>query len=389
MELPLKSGKKPGFQNLRVIVFLFLAGFGFSACEFKLPSPPPDLFYKFNVLPVGQGPVNLLTADLNLDGNLDIVSANSIHSSISILYGTGDGGFKNLTTMKVPDEPTFLASGDINHDEIPDLLVNSRGTDVFSVLPGNKNGTFEKILTRKTGRVPLALILDDFNNDDNLDVAATLTFYKMEVFMGNGFGRFKKGKTYLTGSRSSSGVSEDFNGDGNKDIALAVSSSNSSSIRLFWGNGDGTFSGPTRIADGLVPLTLIKKDMNNDGIMDLICASGKGDNLYMFYSNGDGTFQKEIPFWGAGGPISLVAEHFNQDTRMDVAVANSRSSSFSLAIRNPTGLFIYPTRDYIVDGGTPLAITSGDYDSDGMKDIAVASNSKSTVEIFLQRRMPR
>jgi len=36
---------------------------------------------------------------------------------------------------------------------------------------------------------------------------------------------------------------------------------------------------------------------------------------------------------------------------------------------------------------TPLAITSGDYNDDGMTDIAVASNAKNTIEIYLQRKV--
>ena len=71
----------------------------------------------------------------------------------------------------------------------------------------------------------------------------------------------------------------------------------------------------------------------------------------------------------------------------DVNVANSRSSSFSLVIRNLNGTFKFPTRDYMVDGGTPLAITNGDYNHSGMSDIVVASNAKKTIEFYLQRRV--
>jgi len=35
----------------------------------------------------------------------------------------------------------------------------------------------------------------------------------------------------------------------------------------------------------------------------------------------------------------------------------------------------------------PLAITSGDYNDDGMMDIAVSSNACNTVEIYLRRRI--
>ncbi len=368
-----------------LIAFIFITGCDF----FKLPSPPPDLFYKFNVLPVGQGPAHLLTADLNLDGEADIVSANAKNSTLSILYGKGDGTFQAALNIPVASEPTFLAVTDLNNDGLPDLVVNARGANAFVTLLGKGNNSFRFPRKHSTGKVPLAVIADDFNQDGRMDIAVTLTFDKMEIHLGNGNGFFKKGKTYLTGSRSFSGVSHDFNGDGKADIALAVSSSNASSIRIFWGNGDGTFKKPFRLANGLVPLALIQKDMNGDGFMDLVCTSGKGDNIYLFISNGDGSFRKEITFSGGGGPIALVAEHFNDDDRMDVAVANSRSSNFSLIVRNPNGLFKFPTRDYVVAGGTPLAITSGDYNDDGMMDIAVASNAQNTVEIYLRRRIFR
>jgi len=366
-----------------LMAFIFVAG-----CDvFKLPSPPPDLFYKYNTLRVGQGPAHLLTADLNLDGEADIVSANAKSSTLSILYGKGDGTFLAPLNIPLLMEPTFIATTDLNNDGIPDLVANAKGSNAFITLLGKGDNSFRFPRKHSTGRVPLAVIVDDFNQDGRMDVAVTLTFAKMEVYLGNGNGFFRKGETYLTGSRSFSGVANDFNGDGKADIALAVSSSNASSIRIFWGNGDGTFKKPFRLANGMVPLALIQKDMNADGFMDLVCTSGKGDNMYLFISNGDGTFQKEITFSGGGGPIALVAQHFNDDDRVDVAVANSRSSTFSLIIRNPDGLFKFPTRDYVVAGGTPLAITSGDYNDDGMMDIAVASNAHNTVEIYLRRRI--
>jgi hypothetical protein len=369
--------------GLGLLVFLLTAGCDF----FKLPSPPPDLFYKYNVMPLGKGPAHLLTADLNQDGEADIISANAKNSTLTILYGKGDGTFQVPLDIPVPMEPTFLAVADLNNDKIPDLVVNARGANAFVTLLGKEDYTFRSPQKHPTGRVPLAVITDDFNRDGRMDIAVTLTFDKMELYLGNGNGFFKKGETYLTGSRSFSGVTHDFNGDGFPDIALAASSSNASSIRIFWGNGDGTFKKPFVLGKGLVPLALIKKDMNDDGILDLVCTSGKGDNMYLFISGGDGTFQKEITFSGGGGPIALVAEHFNDDDRVDVAVANSRSSNFSLIIRNPNGLFKFPTRDYVVAGGTPLAITSGDYNDDGMMDIAVASNARNTVEIYLRRRI--
>lgn len=368
------------FTSCLIFAVIFLP-----ACD--LPQPPPDLFYKFDVMAVGQGPAHLITADLNLDGEPDLVSANTKNSTLSILYGKGDGSFKSALNLNVAAEPTMSAVGDIDRDGYPDLAVNARGAKMFVVLQGNGDGSFRKPIPTRTGKVPLNIILGDYNHDNNLDAAVTLTFDKMELYMGTGDGRFKKGATYQTGSRSFSGVTEDFNEDGHLDIALAASSSSASSIRIFMGNGDGTFQKPTRAAEQLVPLAVVASDMNADGKPDLVFAAGQGDNMYLLISNGDGTFKDPITFSGGGGPFALTAGNFNPDKLKDVAVANSRSSSFSLVIRNPNGTFKYPTRDYVIEGGTPLAITSGDYNHSGMSDIAVASNAKNTIEIYLQRRI--
>ncbi len=361
-------------------VVLFLA-----ACD--LPKPPPDLFYKYDVIPVGKGPAHLLTTDINLDGELDLISTNAKDNTLTLLYGKGNGSFRSGVNINVALEPTMTAVGDFNRDGVPDIAVNARGEEMFLVFLGKGNRKFRKPIRTQTGKVPLNIVLGDYNEDGNLDIAVTLTFSKMELYLGNGSGRFNKGETYLTGSRSFSGTTEDFNSDGHLDIALAASSSGASSIRLFIGNGDGTFQKPKRLAEQLVPLALVASDMNDDGKVDLVFAAGQGDNMYILNSNADGSFKNPIIFSAGGGPFALTTGHFNPDNLKDVAVANSRSSNFSLVIRNPNGTFKFPTRNYVVEGGTPLAITSGDYNHSGMKDIAVASNAKNTVEIYLQRRI--
>lgn len=366
-----------------------LALAGFSACSLELPKPPPELHYKFNVIKVGRGPAHLLTADLNRDGDDDIVSVNAKDSTLTVLFGKGDGTFRPALTVPVLPEPTSVATGDLNDDTLPDLVANARGGEAVSIVLSRAPGAYHSARRHRTGKVPLTVIMDDFNGDGRQDLAVPLTFDKVEIHLGQGGGIFKRGMTYSSGSRSFSGVSGDFDRDGRRDFALATSSPQASAIRLFRGQGDGTFQAPTQIAKGLKPLVLVKQDMNGDGIDDLVAASGQGDNLYLFVSNGDGTFGPGAPFSGGGGPMALVADQFNDDALMDVAVANSRSSSFSMVVRLAGGGFWFPTRDYVVAGGTPLAITSGDYNSDGLRDIAVSSNAEDTVEIYLRRRFFR
>ncbi len=356
-----------------------------SACDLKLPERPPDLFYKHVTLSAVDGPSDILVRDLNLDGNLDLAIANMRANLITLYYGNGDGTFPNRFDLKVFPEPSSIVAGDLNHDGFPDLILNSRGTDSLTLLISNGKGGFNPAQSLKTGRVPLAVLLADFNKDGHLDLAVTLTFNKFEIYIGRGTGKFKRGPAYTTGSRSESGIAIDLNEDGHLDIALAVTSSNASSIRIYSGFGDGTFQQTARIAQGEMPLRLATQDMNVDQHMDILAATGKRDNLILLYGKGNGSFQTPINFSGGGGPLDLTVDHFNGDSFLDVAVANSRSSSFSIIFRSPRGGFQYPSLDYVVEGGTPIAIASGDFNRDGRMDIAVSSDTNNTIEVYLQK----
>lgn len=364
-----------------------LTGLLCASCEMKLPKPPPKSLYRYVILNTGDGPSDVLATDLNLDGHKDLAIANLRNHSATIFYGRGDGSFSDRIDIRVFPEPSSITSADINEDGRPDLILNSRGENVLTLLMGNINGRFSSAKKQKTGRVPLAVLLEDFNRDDHIDAAVTLTFDKLEILLGQGNGKFKRGDVYTTGSRSESGVIADFNKDGKLDIALAATSANDSAIRLFPGNGDGTFGKGLRLAEGQRPLILIAEDMNRDNKMDIIATTGKRDNLILLYGKGNGKFMEPVDFSGGGGPLDLTTGHFNGDDLLDVAVANSRSSSFSAVIRHSSGGFRFPSRDYVVEGGSPIAIASSDFNEDGLTDIAVTSDSNNTVEIYLQKRI--
>jgi hypothetical protein len=363
-----------------LLVALFLSG-----CVESQPSP--DLFALPVTYIVGKKPEVVIARDMNNDEFPDLLVVNSASNSLNYLEGIGDGTFKNPQIIETGREPFALDVADFNGDGIPDVALCNYGDGNVSIILGQKDGLFKLKTDVKVGRLPIAVAAGDFNNDEKIDLAVTLRFNKLIILLGVGDGTFKLAEAYQAGPTPAYITIDDYNSDGNQDIAMALNADKVKHAKLFLGNGDGTFEKPKRLAEQLVPLALVASDMNDDGKTDLVFAAGQGDNMYLLISKGGGNFKEPIIFSGGGGPFALTTGHFNPDKLKDVAVANSRSSSFSLVIRNPNGTFKFPTRDYVVDGGTPLAITSGDYNHSGMSDIVVASNAKNTIEIYLQRRV--
>lgn len=69
--------------------------------------------------------------DLNGDGHLDVVTANSDSDDISVLLGRGDGTFAPQARFAAGYGPGSLAVTDLNGDGLPNLVTaNSASSDV-------------------------------------------------------------------------------------------------------------------------------------------------------------------------------------------------------------------------------------------------------------------
>jgi len=93
-------------------------------------------------LPANAGPWEVAVADLNGDGNLDIVSSNNNESYLSIYLGNGDGTFQQPTRVPCAFAPENIVILDFNGDGIPDIAFMSFGEGDSGVLAGKGDGTF-------------------------------------------------------------------------------------------------------------------------------------------------------------------------------------------------------------------------------------------------------
>jgi hypothetical protein len=227
---------------------------------------------------LGYSPTAIAEADINGDGNADLVvvqqaSSTSSNGQVVIFFGNGDGTFTQASsTASIPSTGGSIIPADLNHDGHADLLVSGLGASGIAILLGNGDGTFTSMAgISKAGEAAVAVA--DVNNDGFPDLVfgAAGTLY-LTVFLGNGDGTFTEPPSSPNASIKISGLAiADFNQDGIPDIAYTYGQAG-----VLFGNGDGTFVQAPAVLTYPYDFsgTIVLGDFNGDGWPDVLTEDG-------------------------------------------------------------------------------------------------------------------
>lgn len=232
---------------------------------------------------VGGQPNAVASGDFNQDGRLDLVTANSEtgENSLSLLLANGTGGFSSATSLKVEGERPFaVATGDLDRDGNLDIVSADSVSGSVSVFLGNGNGTFEDAKQYAVGgTTPISIVLGYFDDDNKLDIATGnqgVSGRDISILYGDGNGKFSEGRVFSAGGSVSSLASADFNGDGAVDLAAVLS--DSPTVSMLFGDGEGQFNRTRGTSIGTLPGGLSVADFDRDGKPDLVTTSGNTTN---------------------------------------------------------------------------------------------------------------
>jgi hypothetical protein len=322
-------------------------------------------------------------ADYNLDGHADIVSLNlspvwNITDGMLVFNGDGMGTVGAGSSLTNGWYPIDLVSADFNNDGRIDVLTcNYNGCNI-SLFLTNSNGSFDPPIVTSFPCNVMAIKSVDINHDGNLDLICCSQYNTVYVYLGSGTGTFVLYSNFQVGSGPRSLVCGDFNADGEIDIATANINSNDISVAL--GNGTNVFNNIMNYPAGAQPWSIISFDVNNDGINELLTANENSNNISVLVGNGNGTFASQVNYLVGSSPKSLVNADFDGDGIQDLACANSVSGNISVLLGTLNGTFNVPV-NFAVNGG-PIDLAVSDFDEDGKTDLAI-SNNTSIVSILL------
>ncbi|MEE3234111.1 MAG: FG-GAP-like repeat-containing protein [Candidatus Latescibacterota bacterium] len=340
-----------------------------------------------NGLHVGRGISRMLNADLDANGAIDIVLADSVAGSLRILLNDGNGNFgtqqripSNSVTYGDWDSPNSMAVAPI-YGEAPDLIVADPMARTLSVL--RNNGAGDLASDRNDiyiGYTVAAVLPLDVDADGDFDLAtANSDAASVMVLQNNGRGTFSTRDAYQVALSPTDLTGGNLNEDVYPDIVVANSGSGSVSIML--GDGSGKFDEPYEIQVGLGTTRVHIADIDADGDNDIIAANQESKDIAIVLNDGDGTFylDQRVPVGLA--PIDMDLSDLTLDVFSDIVVVGG-DGDFLTFIEN-NGNSNYSTRQVVTAKSVLSDVAIFDVNNDGANDIVAIAPSDEELVVFL------
>ncbi|MBW3539693.1 MAG: VCBS repeat-containing protein, partial [Planctomycetes bacterium] len=246
-------------------------------------------------------PAGVQVVDLNGDGLLDLVAANSGANSVLVYQGLGPAGFTPPKEFAVGTTPTGITVADLDGNGLLDLLVSNRGSNDVSVLFGAPavagaaagTNTIEMTIGPRldAGVDPVSTVLFDNDQDGIDDLLVTgAQSGQFQLLPGVGGGFFNDTSPLVLDGGLGSFATQGAVLVGNSLFAAAPFANAVAfipDVRAAFQAGGGVQQIDT---GGLNPVALTTADFNSDGAFDLIVANSGDGTVSLLASVGGGGF---------------------------------------------------------------------------------------------------
>ena len=363
------------------------------------PSPDPSVRFSETTIRVGKGPIWISVVDVNHDGNPDLLVANGDAGTVTVLLDNGRGQFHEPSgsPFAAGHLPNDIAVADMNGDGNPDLVIANHQSPFITILLGDGQGRFHPApgspVDVHSHPHPHGVAAADFNGDGRIDVVTdSWGTNQIELLLGDGKGGLQTpGKFFATGHRPYERLrSADFNGDGIPDIVTTNLDDGTASILLGDGRGGFRTAPGSPFPAGAKPWQVAIDDVDGDGKPDLLIipyerdiADPSQNALTILRGDGRGGFKPladaPLPLEGCHGPNSVTAGDLNGNGLQDVVVSCAQSRNLLVFTPDSKGHFRASSEPKKGGWGT---VTSAHLHGGRRADLITANEDDGTITIL-------
>lgn len=331
------------------------------------------------------GAFSVHASDLDKDGDLDILSASLYDNDIAWYENTDGKG--NFSTQKIISKEGVNArsvfASDIDNDGDMDVLsASNQRIAWYENIDGKGNFGAQKIISASVlGGYQVRS--EDLDNDGDLDVVSASQFDNKLAWYENTDGKGTFGAQKIITSNANFIYSfsfGDINGDGIKDISYTSASSN----KIAWfqnSDGKGNFGSEKVITTSANNAkSIYNSDIDNDNDIDILATL---NNRVVWYENidGKGTFSSEkIISSTSTNAKSIYVSDIDGDNDLDVIIDTPYNF---LIFENTDGKGVFNLGKKLINStDSARSVFACDIDGDGDLDILTSSDEDDKVSWF-------
>ncbi len=324
------------------------------------------------------GPVHINTADVTGDGWLDVLAATGTSDQWYLVPGNGSGGFAAPQRFRAGQNPSSVQAADLDRDgdrEVIVICANSMGACVYDN-PGDGSFVQPPVIDMTDPGLapafPTNLEAGDIDGDGDLDLVCGFRAdfaeqHGISVRRNLGNGTFAPLQTYSSPVYPIIVRLRDINGDRRPDI---IFQDGNGAVRARMNTGGGAFGSIVPLTNNYIEGFLDLWDVDADGDLDLVMTGFLEINVAL--NNGNGTFGGQIATVLQDWATNFGMGDFNADGFYDILTNSGAQGSARIAFGTGNGRF---TGGFDVPAGRDVrAFTSGDFDRNGVIDFATIYN---------------
>jgi hypothetical protein len=326
---------------------------------------------------------SMATGDVNGDGYPDIVIANSSNgvngAGNRVLINNGSGGFADSGQSLGTGNSQSVALGDVDGDGDLDMVVANSNGEANTVWLNDGSGNFTDSGQSLGSSSSTSVALGDVDRDGDLDIVVANDGGGQgnTVWFNDGLGHFSDSGQSLGSSSSTSVALGDVDRDGDLDMVVANTNGEANTVWLNDGTGYFTDSGQSLGSSSSTSVAL--GDVDKDGDLDMVVANTNGEANTVWFNDGSGNFTDSGQSLGSSSSTSVALGDMDGDGDLDMVVANYGEGN-KVWLNNGTGTFTDSGQS--MGSGSSTSVALGDVNKDGGLDMMVANFGQSPQVYF-------
>ncbi len=333
----------------------------------------------------GRDPENIVAADFNNDGILDVAISSHGDSCVKIFLGKGHRGFHLATVIPkavVGFHPDCLAATDWDKDGYIDLVLAAEGRKKGGWLRNKGGNGFEKAGAVPVKYPPKGIALSDLDGDGNMDIVlGPYSRGNVMVLWGKAQPRFEFQASEIPAERFASSVSiADWNSDGRPDVFWTETEKYNVKVALNQGNRRFhtkiLFHRSPMILE--LPRSVVTADVDGDGCVDALSPLEIGKAAIILHGDCKGNVKDletiKAPVWGYRGIGAIAASPGHP-----AYIALGEKLRIFIGVRNKAGK--WDLHEY-KGGKVPEAFIFKDMDKDGNMDVLFVDSAGDTASLY-------